>query len=282
MAAEAARPSLTANPSRKRSREEFDDLDPASLQGVYDNGTLANMEVIEEPIMGEGMTLIDPQTGRASAAESQTGTWYENQLEEERRAAADAAAALEQEQLDAQGRPSKTVRLDSPAPGSALVDSPTNIVQQPLAATPAPAIDSASMMLGIGWKEVASDADMEQAARGWARYIENHYPMLGGVEMLCKSDGHEVFLAKATAPQESYWLFKDDLTEGKLVATSQEQCIANLRAVPMAFENDTVLSATAPAAVSDAVSAAPTPMGETLMGANELVAAGAGDNMMFD
>lgn len=234
------------------------------------------MEVIEEPVMGEGMTLIDPSTGRSLAAESQTGTWYEDHLEEERRAAAEAAAAMEQEKLEALGRPSKTVRLDSPAPGIGSVDTPLAAMQQPLAGTETPAIDSASIMLGIGWKEVASDANMAQAARGWARFIENHYPMLGGVEILCKSDGHEVFLARATQPQDSYWLFKEDLTEGKLVATTQEACVQNLRAVPMVFENDTVLKAASTPAIPAPPAAYAPPAG---LG---LVAAGVSDETMSE
>ena len=241
MKARPVRPMLRTNPSRKRSRDELDDF---NIESLRDDRALASMEVIEEPIYGEGMTLIDPATGRAISAESQTGTWYEDNLEEEREAAAAAVEQQAKDELEARGRPMKSIRMDSPAP-FAQVETPSTTS---FVAAPAPAIDAASMMLGIGWKTIPDDdEDMKCAARGWARYIENHYPTLAGVEIIVKSEGHEAYLVQVQEPQLSWWLFKEDLTEGRLVATNWETCVANLRAAPMLFESqDSLYTARTP------------------------------------
>ena len=259
------RPQLRTNPSRKRSRDEFDDEE--DLPNAATDAALAEMEVVDEPVYGEGMTLIDPKTGRVLSAGSQTGTWYEEQLEEERKAAAQAAEELaraaEEAREEARGRPTKSVRLDSPAPFSQS-DAPSSTTS--FVAAPAPAIDAASLMLGIGWKTIPDDDDLKCAARGWARYIENHYPTLGGVEIMLKSDGNEAFLVRVLQPYESWWLFKEDLTEGKLVARNWEACVANLRASPMVFESqDSLCAVRTPALIPDVVEE-PCLMNETING----------------
>ncbi|MCJ1441405.1 MAG: hypothetical protein MMC23_001891 [Stictis urceolatum] len=242
-----------ATRSRKRSRDDFDD----SQESDASSSDPTSMEVIEEPVYGEGMTLITPSTGRSLTAESQTGTWYEENLEIERRAAEEAARSLEQDKLDAQERPSKTVRLDSPA---AMTPEP----QAPLAATPAPVIGEAARVLGIGWKAVSDDEILQCAARGWAKFIENHYPQLGGVEVVCKSEGLDAFLVTIRSPCEGWWLFKDDLSEGRLVASHFDACRANLTQQPMSFEGTESLFAV------QSPKATPASAGETVVEGEKL------------
>ena len=232
------------NPSRKRSRDELDD----GQEIVALNGSLAPMEAVAEPIYGPGMTLIDAGTGRALAAESQTGTWFEDQIEEERVAAARAAEELAKAVEEAKGRPSKSVRLDSPV--MLAQSDPSNITSS--VNIPAPAIDAASLMLGVGWKAIPEDdGDMQCAVRGWAKYIENHFP-LGAVEILLKSEGQEAFVVRALEPQEGWWLFKEDLSEGRLLASSWDNCIMGLRAVPIVFEGaNTICAARTPPRMSE-------------------------------
>ena len=235
-ASNTTRPRPTTNPSRKRSRDELDEDEDL----IAPSGSLAPMEVVEEPVYGPGMTLIDVKTGRSLAAESQTGTWCEDQLEEERLAAAKAAEELAKAEEEAKGRPSKSIRLDSPTVPTQSETSNTSS----LASITTPAIDAASIMLGVGWKAIPEDdADMQCAVRGWAKYVENHYP-LGAVEILLKSDGQEAFVVRALEPQEGWWLFKDDLSEGRLIASSWEDCVVRLRAVPAIFEDMNTICAT--------------------------------------
>ena len=206
------------------------------------------MEVVQEPILGPGMTLVDSTTGRSTTAESQTGTWFEEKLDKERLTnpqTSDEPANIDDK---ATRRPSKSVRLDSPA----LLAESDAANTPPFIEAPAPAIDAATLMLGIGWKVIPEDnADMQGAARGWARYIENHYA-LGEVKTVLKSEGQEAFVVHAREPQEGWWLFKEDLSEGRLVASTWESCVAGLRAVPTAFEGaETVCAMRTPSPTFD-------------------------------
>ena len=217
------RPALISNPSRKRSRDRIDEEDFAS--GLVESNGMAKMEVIEEPIYGPGMTLLNPSTGIPISAESQSGTWLEERAEEER--------VTQEKRIEAQRpilRPSKSSRLDL---SIAQSESPT-------ASAELPNIDPASAMLGVGWKMmISTDEDMQKAIRGWAKYVENHYP-LNSVQILSKSESKEAFLVQS---DEGYWLFKEDLDEGRLVSTSWQGCVAGLTSVPTIFEGSTVLTA---------------------------------------
>ncbi|MCJ1325460.1 hypothetical protein MMC10_002123 [Thelotrema lepadinum] len=231
------RPTLVSNPSRKRSRDEFNEDNLPPLTPASTNG-LATMEVIEEPIYGEGMVLLNPSTGRHISADSQSGTWLEEKHEEER-AAAEKAAEEAAQALVMPDRPAKMGRVEP-----ASLDLQADLMSSPTStASPTAFVDPASALLGVGWKVIPrDDEDIQKAARGWARYIEVHYP-LDGVELILKSEGQEAYLVHAAHPQESWWLFKDDLTEGRLVSTNWDGCVAGLRSAPTAFEGATSIMA---------------------------------------
>lgn len=228
------RPSITSNPSRKRSRDVFTEDELAVAAQVETNG-LASMEVIEEPIYGPGMTLLNPSSGRTISAESQSGTWIEEKHEEEQVAAEKAAEELAESRRPIL-RPTKSCRLASVSSASQgdILITPASM------ASPVAEIDPASAMLGVGWKVMPrEDEDMMQAVRGWARYIENHYP-LNAVEIILKSEGQEAFVVRS---QEGWWLFKEDLSEGRLVSPTWEGCVTGLRAEPKVFEGASTICA---------------------------------------
>lgn len=192
------------------------------------------------------MTIIDPSTGRAAAAESQTGTWYEENLEIERLASIEAAKALAQAAEVGAARPTKALRLEK-MPDSSL---------SPSAATPAevqgqspfetPVLDPATQLLGVGWKLIGKDEDMQAAAKGWARYIDNHYASLADAELVLKSEGHQAYLVSATNTNEGtqgFYLFAEDLNEGKLVAQTWEVCLRNLQTSSPIFEGQETMRA---------------------------------------
>lgn len=194
------------------------------------------------------MTLVDSTTGHSTTAESQTGTWYEEMLDEERPASLQTPDEPDRTDGEASRRPSKSVRLESSA---RLVES--EVANTPsFTEAPAPAVDAATWMLGIGWKVIAEDnADLQGAARGWARYIENHYA-LADVKVLLRSEGQEAFVVHANESQEGWWLFKEDLSEGRLIASSWDRCVAGLRAIPTVFEGaETVCAMRTPSPISD-------------------------------
>lgn len=228
--------STNANPSRKRSREEIlDDVTDPSM----DSSTTS--AVSPEPIYGEGMALINPSTGVSTSAESQTGTWYEEKLEAELLATTEVkelAAAQVSETLVMPMR--KCQRRDSSFKLDLVQNGQLRSVDLQKAGPEEPAIDVFTHLLGVGWARVGnSDPDMQAAARGYARYIENHYP-LSGVAVVLKSKGLDAYLVQAVG---GFYLFKEDLSEGQLVGSDWEKCLANLQRSPMAFEGTETLKA---------------------------------------
>lgn len=180
---------------------------------------------------GEGMMLLNRRTGASISPDSQSGTWLEEKHEEERVVAEKAA----EEVIQAQTKPDRPAKIGRLEQGS--LDSQPATSSSPASTVASTAfIDPASALLGVGWKVMSrNDEDIQKAMRGWARYIEVHYP-LGGVEILSKSEGQEAYLVRAVRPQESWWLFREDLTEGRLISTTWEGCVAGLGALPTAFE----------------------------------------------
>lgn len=69
-----------AKPSRKRSRDDagFEE----AMSAPVEPPAPAPAPEPEEPIYGEGMVLLNPRTGLGVSAESQTGTWYEENAEQ--------------------------------------------------------------------------------------------------------------------------------------------------------------------------------------------------------
>jgi hypothetical protein len=231
----------STNLSRKRSRDETDlalnhDGSYFPLQKVSTPAPIP-----EEPIYGEGMVLLNPSTGMSISAESQTGTWYEEKVE------------IEANSLPSHGgRPEmppsrKSVRLDPDAPPTPRPDDIAAAVApesppKSSSSSTQPTIDDFTYTLGIGWTRIASeDPDIQAAARGWARYLENHYPVhVHGAEILLKSKGLNAYLVGC---QEGFYLFNEDLLEGRLVGRSWDSCLNNLRTHPILFEGEAVLRA---------------------------------------
>lgn len=242
---------ISTNPSRKRSRDEsaFESADaegsyfPSLVQQVTTPAPIPE----EEPIYGEGMVLLNPRTGLAISAESQTGTWYEEKVQKE-----DLVKEVEAINTANQFRPKfpasrKSMRLSQ---SSIKTDLANILAQQHAPASPPktantathPEVDEATLALGIGWTRMSNEDDsIQTAARGWARYLENHYARhIHGAEILLKSSGLNAYLVGC---QEGFYLFSENLLEGKLVARTWEDCLANLQAQPMVFEGSEVLGA---------------------------------------
>lgn len=232
---------ISTNPSRKRSRDETA-FEAAEAENSYFPLPSAQADVPppipEEPIYGEGMVLLNPSTGRALSAESQTGTWYEDKVEEEVKA---KEVAAEQRPKLSMGR--KSVRLSQSSIRAAL-DLPNlrNAPASPPKSTPTAEIDDATMALGIAWTKIASeDRDIQAAARGWARYLEVHYSgHIHRAEILLKNRSLDAYLVGC---DEGFYLFTEDLLRGQLVGRMWDDALNNLRAQPIRFEGEEVLQA---------------------------------------
>lgn len=228
---------VSTNISRKRSRDETA-FEAAEAENQY-MAVNPPEPIPEEPIYGEGMVLLDPQTGRALVAESQTGTWYEDKVEEE--ALVKQAAATARPKMPV-GR--KSVRLSQSSIRAAL-DMPnlnTHAPASPPKSTPTAEVDEATIALGIGWSKMSSeDPDLQAAARGWARYLEVHYSRhIHSAEILLKNRTMDAYLVGC---QEGFFLFAEDLLRGQLVGRTWDGALNNLRAQPIRFEGTEVLQA---------------------------------------
>lgn len=235
---------------RKRSRDEAstnlnDDEPPQAI----------DIEPIQESeddwIYGEGMVLIKANSGYVADASSQSGTWVEEKAEEVARKVKESLLA---EQVDRE-RPSlrshKSQRLDSTAHPSASQEFlPTGTASSESKASPQilpticdtasqPVVDDFTLHLGIGWSRISDDAHIQAAARGWSRFIENRYP-LSEVRIRLESKGLQSYLVEAA---EGYFLFSEDLRQGRLVSTNADRALENLRSAPPIFDGPETLRA---------------------------------------
>ena len=239
-------PSTSAPPSaagRKRSRDEaaFQDEDYFPVQPPASNAIPDNEEEWE---YGEGMTLIKPSgRGYNISASSQTGTWAEEKADEMAKAAA-AASSPERPIL----RATKSQRLDLTATPSIAEEVLNNgQLVAPSTGSPngsngnhtEPTVDDFTRHLGIGWSSISADEDIQAAARGWTKFIENHYPITDA-KIRLQSRGLASYLVEAN---EGYFLFGEDLRQGRLVSTNLEQTWINLRGPVPIFDGETLMDA---------------------------------------
>lgn len=219
---------------RKRSRDEAAD----NLQEDYSSPPVRESE--EDWEYGEGMTLIKPN-GFIIDASSQTGTWAEEKAEISQSQAQTPPAIQDRPML----RSHKSQRLDLTATpvineeislsnGTVIASSPPKMVSNGMEE---PTIDAFTIYLGIGWSRISDGDDIQAAARGWAKFIENHYPV-SDVCIRLQSKGLASYLVEA---REGWYLFGEDLKEGRLVSTSLERTFENLKTTPPVFDGEEIL-----------------------------------------
>ncbi|KAI9771970.1 MAG: hypothetical protein M1839_002563 [Geoglossum umbratile] len=138
--------------------------------------------------------------------------------------------------------PPKLVSRKSQRLDSSSVDLEPNFTSvaegsPPKSSPTEPAVDNFTLLLGVGWTRISEDNDIQAAARGWTRYIANHFPITGPA-ILLQSKGLNSYLVGAN---EGFLLFHDELNQGQLVGTTWESTLKNLRVTPVAFESMEVL-----------------------------------------
>jgi hypothetical protein len=237
---------------RKRSRDEaainLGDDDPFAAQATVPQSNPPENE--EEWEYGEGMTLIKPNKPYITEAASQTGTWAEEKAEEK----VEPVTPSERPIL----RATKSQRLNSSVPSIPEEVMQNGTLATPIASSPErsnglvePTIDDFTRHLGIGWSLFSQDVDVQSAARGWEKYIENHYPITN-VKMALQSKGLASYLVAAN---EGYFLFQDDLKKGQLVSKNLQRVWENLRGPQPVFDGEITMEAgdtpKAPTATTD-------------------------------
>ncbi|OTA65301.1 hypothetical protein K449DRAFT_403896 [Hypoxylon sp. EC38] len=242
---------IRASPTagRKRSRDE------AGVNLDVEEAKLETIEPVKEPedgwIYGEGMMLIKSPSSYVADAASQSGTWVEEKAAADETRKNEEARAINQQDRPSL-RSSKSQRLDMNAiavPGNQSqinrsspvrdVDSAVSIPGLSADTSNQPIIDNFTLHLGIGWSRISDDEHIQAAARGWARYIENHFPVTN-VRIQLESKGLQSYLVEAT---EGFFLFAENLRQGQLVSKDLNRAFANLKMSPPVFEGPEVMSA---------------------------------------
>ncbi|KAH6656439.1 hypothetical protein BKA67DRAFT_156158 [Truncatella angustata] len=229
---------------RKRSRDE------AAINLDVEEAKLETIEPVKEPedewVYGPGMTLIKRSQAYISQADSQSGTWLEEKsAEEELRKNEEARAFKQQERPSFRSNKSQRLDMSSFSVSTANRSSPVRDINDTAIATPGLSVDSSSqpiidnftLHLGIGWSRISNDEHREAAARGWARYIENHFP-ISNVQIQLESRGLQSYLVEAS---EGFFLFAEDLQRGQFISRDLNQTFQNLKVSPPVFEGSEVM-----------------------------------------
>lgn len=250
-------PSNSERRGRKRSRDEASENLDDRVSAVSDK-----LQQDEEGwVYGPGMTLIKPNSGYVAEASSQSGTWVEEKAtaEESRRVENVALTVKQQEQDRPSLRSHKSQRLDiapsfgntfnsnRSSPTRSVAGSSTPVPSLSLDSSGAPVVDDFTLAFGIGWRLMNADSSISAAVRGWARYIENHYP-ISNISIHAESKGLQSYLVRA---DQGWFLFDENLRQGRLVSTDNQRCIENLKSSPPVFEGaDTMIPSESPKALA--------------------------------
>ncbi|KAI9149139.1 hypothetical protein HJFPF1_11187 [Paramyrothecium foliicola] len=218
----------TSSVGRKRSRDEASANLESDAPMSQDDWTY-----------GEGMVLIKAGPSYVPDASSQSGTWVDEKL-------SNTLDSQGSQVAEASQRSHKSQRLDRDAsisPTSTPISetaAPFGVAVPPLGANGGPVVDDFTLQLGIGWRKISSDEHIQAAARGWARYIENHYP-ISNVRVSLESRGLQSYLVEAN---EGFFLFDENLRQGRLVSQDAQRALQHLQCTPPTFDGAITLSAT--------------------------------------
>lgn len=233
-----------ASAGRKRSRDE----------------AAVNLEADAPPSFndcwtyGEGMVLIKSGSSYTADASSQSGTWVDEKL-------STTLDNIPKKTVDVNQRTHKSQRLGRDSASVSPASTPTTESQiqfgsanSATSASNGPVIDDFTLQLGIGWRKISNDEHIQAAARGWARYIENHYPV-SNVRITLESRGLQSYFVEAS---EGFFLFDENLRQGRLVSQDAQRAFQHLQCSPPTFDSQVTLTAAdSPRPMETAFSAAP-------------------------
>ncbi|KAI0997198.1 hypothetical protein K3495_g10988 [Podosphaera aphanis] len=206
------------------------------------------------------ITLTEKKNNREDFAKSIESTFY---------GLTDQVNCKKRDLTSKEGDSGNTTRLDSNSPSSSILgstkyrgaksprldtdfssesNSKTFIENSEDPITPLPeheyeyeiSIDKISRKLGVGWSLLSNaNPDIQSAARGWAKFIENYYPITK-VKIHMQSKGLASYLVEAS---EGYFLFGENLKHGRLVSVNPEKACINLQGPVPIFDGDVVMEA---------------------------------------
>lgn len=204
---------------RKRTITDVDDPEENAPSGT------AIAQPKPQPVYGPGMTLIYPgEPGWSIAAESQTGTWCEEKRAQDEQAKPVRPIAVSRKSQRIESAADITVpSLNDLAvkPAEQVIDDNGNT------------IETLIRTLGLGWKNVMTNPILRDAARAYARVIENHFD-LTDVTVMLEKESLSAYLVRAKQHGvQGYWLFADSLQWCQLVGWSLQRTITNLTSGPI-------------------------------------------------
>ena len=195
-----------------------------------------------DPFHGSGLPTINNFTGQQDSPEK---SMFEAQLEEGLVTGKRNGGS----QNDGPGEENSKRQCVREDPLTNVIDfathTPSTALQQ--SGSEAPRIDEYSRILGVGWTRIRDDPDVLAATRGFCRYIEKHYP-LTGIEILVKGRSLDAYLVKTS---QGYFLFKDDLSEGKLVAKEFNLTLIRLSDPEIRYDGESPIRANSEASDND-------------------------------
>lgn len=230
---------ITSAAGRKRSHNEA----AANLEddAYFPQAATPLAESTEGRWENDDRTTLIGSSGFIASPGIQTDTWAEEKAEPSLPSA--SPDRLGRQML----RSRKSQRLDlsaTPAMAEQRFSNRGTPSSSPARQSPTrrdPTVDDFTMHLGIGWSRVSSDEDVQAAARGWTKYLGNHF-QITDPKILLQSRGLSSYLVEA---REGWFLFGEDLKQGRLVATSLERTFEHLRTSPPVFDGEDVLLAVA-------------------------------------
>lgn len=209
-----------SNSSAGRKRSIADVDDPEENLPVGSIVTQLPVKPKPEPVYGPGMTLIYPgEQGYSMAAESQSGTWYEEKMEKEEKAESERPIAVSRK--SARMCPSANVDIAS------LNDMDTQKTED-MIDDKGNTINTLIASLGVGWKNVMTNPNLRDAARAYSRVIERHFDFTDALVMLEKESLSAYLVRAKQHGVQGYWLFSDSLQWCQLVGWSLERTVNNL------------------------------------------------------
>ena len=227
--------STSMSSSRKRPRDESPEVAVEAGSGHQSIGSNTR----PEPINWGVSSIFRRRSEDFSSSQIRRTVRLDDRCKPESAYDIDVSGLFTNNHQDAAPRLRRKYQRRNMSSGSDAKGICRKISNSPMNGTSEPAVDQFTRLLGVGWARISDDKDVQAAARGWSRYIENHYP-LSKVSIMLRSKGLEANLAET---KDGYFLFKDDLSEGQLVGSDWESCLANLQRKPIAFQGLETLKA---------------------------------------
>ncbi|KAG5982619.1 hypothetical protein E4U55_001662 [Claviceps digitariae] len=221
-------PSSVRSAGRKRSLAEAStNLEPDV------NPTLA-VDSLEDWANGVGMVLIRSANTHSADASKQPDSFMHRSSDLNQKVEQDNQIYRPELRSHKSQRLDQTTQKTSP-PCSTLHQPPRKSSQESIPSAichDALAIDNLTIHLGIGWRRISGDEHIQAAARGWARFIENNFG-LARVRICLESKSLQSYLIQAS---NGYFLFAENLRQGRMVSPTAEGAIKNLQFSPPIFE----------------------------------------------